>query len=58
MGLPAERIPTLALGAHMKLGRLAKDTIQQIGEPIEKWAQNYEWPPKLEGNLIATKQVA
>lgn len=58
MGLPADRIPTLALGAHMKLGRLAKDAIQQIGEPIEKWAQDYEQPPKFANLLIAEKQVA
>ncbi len=52
MKLPAERISTLVLGAHMKLGRMAEADIPQIGEPIEKWAQAYEWPPKLEMQLL------
>src|SRR4029079_14208167 len=32
MKLPVERIPTLVLGAQMKLGRIAEADIQQIGE--------------------------
>jgi uncharacterized protein (DUF362 family) len=58
MKLPAERIPTLVLGAQMKLGRLAEAEIPQIGEPIEKWAQAYEWPPKVEQFLIKDKSAA
>ena len=42
----------------MKLGRLAEAEIPQIGEPIEKWAQAYEWPPGIEGFLIKAKGAA
>jgi uncharacterized protein (DUF362 family) len=58
MKLPTERIPTLFLGAQMKLGRLAADTIQQIGDPIEKWAQAFEWPPQLEKHLVKASGAA
>jgi uncharacterized protein (DUF362 family) len=58
MELPVERIPTLVLGAEMKLGRIAESEIQQIGEPIEKWAQAYEWPPMLEKQLIPANSAA
>ncbi|HJZ93510.1 MAG TPA: DUF362 domain-containing protein [Gemmataceae bacterium] len=58
MKLPAERIPTLVLGARMKLGRLAEAEIPQIGDSISKWAQPYEWPPQLEKLLIPAKAVA
>lgn len=54
MKLPVERIPTLRLGEHMKLGRLAEAVIPQLGEPIEKLAQTFEWPPKLETMLLKT----
>jgi uncharacterized protein (DUF362 family) len=58
MKLPPERIPTLALGEHMKLGRLAEAAIPQIGEPIEKWAQAYAWPPKIEKLLLPARGAA
>ena len=58
MKLPVERIPTLVLGAEMKLGRVAEADIPQIGEPIEKCAQAYEWPPKLEKQLMPAKGAA
>jgi uncharacterized protein (DUF362 family) len=58
MKLPVERIPTLMLGAELKLGRVAEAEIQQIGEPIEKLAQAYEWPPKLERQLLPAKGAA
>jgi uncharacterized protein (DUF362 family) len=58
MKLPAERLPTLVLGAQMKLGRLSEAEIPQIGEPIEKWAQAYEWPPQMERLLMPAKSVA
>jgi len=56
--LPVERIPTLMLGAELKLGRVTAAEIPQIGEPIEKLAQVYEWPPKLEKQLLPVKGVA
>lgn len=52
MKLPAERIPTLVLADRVKLGRLAEATIQQVGESIESMAQEYEWPPQLEKQLM------
>ena len=58
MKLPVERIPTLVLGAEMKLGRLAEADIPQIGEPIEKLAQAFEWPPQLEKQLLPAKGAA
>lgn len=58
MRLPAERIPTLVLGERMKLGRLAEAAIPQIGDPIEKWAQAYEWPPQLEKQLVPERGAA
>jgi uncharacterized protein (DUF362 family) len=58
MKLPAERVPTLALGAELKLGRLAEAEIPQIGEPIEKWAQAYEWPPQIEKWLLPARGAA
>jgi uncharacterized protein (DUF362 family) len=58
MKLPAERIPTLALGAMTKLGRLAEADIPQIGEAVEKHALAYEWPPKLEKLLMPVKAAA
>lgn len=57
MKLPTERIPTLLLGEQMKLGRLREAEIPQIGEPIEKWAQAYEWPPKIESQLMPEKKA-
>jgi uncharacterized protein (DUF362 family) len=58
MKLPVERIPTLVLGAEMKLGRIAEADIQQIGEPIDRWAQAFEWPPQLEKQLLPVKGAA
>ena len=58
MKLPVERIATLRLGEHMKLGRLAESAIPQLGEPIEKLAQAFEWPPKLETMLLPVKDAA
>jgi uncharacterized protein (DUF362 family) len=58
MKLPVERIPTIRLGAQMKLGRWSENEIPQIGESIEKLAQPYEWPPQLERQLIPAKDVA
>ena len=52
MGLPAERVPTLAMGAYKKLGRINEADIPQIGEPIAKLAQAFEWPPKIEKLLM------
>jgi hypothetical protein len=42
----------------MKLGRLAEAAIPQIGDPIEKWAQAYEWPPQLETQLVPVRGAA
>jgi uncharacterized protein (DUF362 family) len=58
MKLPVERIPTLVLGSAMKLGRMAERDIEQLGEPIEAVAQPFEWPPKLEKQLIPAKGAA
>jgi uncharacterized protein (DUF362 family) len=58
MGLPAKRITHLALGAHKKLGRLAADEIQQIGDPIGELAQKFATPPRFEKTLLPVDQPA
>jgi uncharacterized protein (DUF362 family) len=57
IGLPPERVPTLMLGAHKKLGRLFEAQIEQIGEPIAKFAQQFEMPPKIETMLMPVPAV-
>jgi uncharacterized protein (DUF362 family) len=52
MGLPAERIPHLALGAVKKLGRIKEAEIEQIGEPIAALAQEFARPPYFERGLM------
>ena len=52
MKLPAERLPTLYLGAMMKLGRLAEADIPQIGESIASMALDYARPPKFESLMM------
>ena len=47
---PPERVPTLMLGAHKKLGRITEALIPQIGEPISRFAQQFEMPPKIENS--------
>lgn len=52
MQLPAERIPTLALGAFKKLGVLAESQIPQLGESIAEVCQPFAPPPQWEQLLI------
>ena len=52
MGLPAERIETLALGAHKKLGRIKEAEIPQLGESIATLKQDFAPPPKFESILM------
>jgi uncharacterized protein (DUF362 family) len=52
MGLPAERIAHLALGAQKKLGRLDAVRIEQIGEPVEALARTFATPPRYEKLLL------
>lgn len=58
IGLPPERVPTLALGAMKKLGRIKEEEIPQIGEPIAKLAQTFEMPPKIEKQLVPVPKTA
>ena len=58
MGLPAERIGHLALGAEKRLGRLAADRIEQIGEPIAALAQTFAPPPGHEKLLLPVTRSA
>jgi len=48
MGLPAERIVHIALGAHKRLGRIKAEEIEQVGEAIAVLAQDFELPPRFE----------
>ncbi len=52
MGLPAERIVHLALGAHKKLGRLKEAEIEQLGEAIASLAQPFAPPPRFDKLLM------
>jgi uncharacterized protein (DUF362 family) len=58
MGLPADRIAHLALGAHKKLGRLAADQIEQIGEAIAAMAVSFAPPPRIEKVLLPVAKSA
>jgi uncharacterized protein (DUF362 family) len=58
MGLPAERIAHVALGAHKKLGRLDADKIEQLGEPIAALAQTFAPPPRFEKILLPVEKSA
>jgi uncharacterized protein (DUF362 family) len=53
MKLPAERIVTLAMAAHKRLGRLNLSDIPMLGESIDSMAQAFEPPPKFETLLMA-----
>ncbi len=52
MKLPPERVPTLVLAAEKRLGHLAADTIQQLGESIASLATAFELPPGVEKQLM------
>jgi uncharacterized protein (DUF362 family) len=58
MGLPAERIAHVALGAHKKLGRLDVEKIEQIGEPIASLAQPFAPPPRFDKILLPQEKSA
>jgi uncharacterized protein (DUF362 family) len=58
MGLPAERIPHLALGAAKKLGRIDAAAIEQVGESIATLAQSFATPPKFDKVLLPTARPA
>jgi hypothetical protein len=58
MGLPAERIAHVALGAHKKLGRLDADKIEQLGEPIAALAQAFAPPPRFDKILLPVEKSA
>jgi len=49
MGLAADLVPYLILGAHKKLGRLRSEEIPQLGESIASLAQHFETVPHLDG---------
>ncbi len=48
MGLPAERIGHIMLGANKKLGRMGPNGVEYLGAPIESLAKKYELPPRFE----------
>ena len=52
MRLPPERVPTLVLAAHKRLGLLAEAAIPQLGLPVAELAQAFVWPPKIENQLL------
>jgi uncharacterized protein (DUF362 family) len=58
MGLPAERVAHLALGAIKKLGRIDADKIEQIGEPIAALAQAFALPPRADKILVPVEKSA
>jgi uncharacterized protein (DUF362 family) len=52
MGLPAERIAHLALGAMKRLGRLQEAEIAQLGEAVAALAQPFAPPPRFDKLLL------
>ena len=58
MGLPAERIPTLALAAMKRLGQLKQEMISQLGESVGAFAQSFERPPGIEKLLMPEPATA
>jgi uncharacterized protein (DUF362 family) len=58
MGVTPERVPTLVLGAQNRVGRLAEAEIPQVGEPVAAHAQQFEWPPQVEEQLIPVPTIA
>lgn len=52
MELPADRIETLALGAHKRLGRIKEAEIPQLGESIASLSKPFAPPPKFEKLLM------
>jgi len=58
MQLPPERLPTLVLAALKRLGRLKEADIPQLGEPIAALATPFEWPPRIEEQLLSVEKAA
>ena len=58
MKLPPERLPTLMLAAHKRLGHVRDAMIPQLGEPIAALAQAFALPPKVEKQLLPEPQPA
>jgi uncharacterized protein (DUF362 family) len=52
MGLPADRITHLALGAFKRLGRIQEAEITQLGEAIARLATPFVQPPNFEKFLM------
>ncbi|QDU20507.1 DUF362 domain-containing protein [Urbifossiella limnaea] len=58
MHLPPERVPTLVLAALKRLGRLKEADIPQLGVPIAALATPFEWPPRIEEQLLTVEKAA
>jgi uncharacterized protein (DUF362 family) len=52
MGLPADRITHLALGAYKKLGRITEAEITQLGETVASLVTPFALPPNFEKFLM------
>jgi len=57
MKLPVERIPTIVLAHHKRLGNIVEEKIPQLGESIASLAQRFEPPPGIEKQLIPPDKV-
>ncbi len=57
MKLPVERITTIVLAHHKRLGNIREDKIPQLGESIASLAQRFEPPPGIEKQLIPPDKV-
>ncbi len=58
MQMPPERVPTLVMAAHKKLGHLREELIPQLGEPIAAVSTPFEWPPQVERHLLTEEEAA
>jgi uncharacterized protein (DUF362 family) len=57
MGIPPERLPTLALAEQKRVGNRKEPLIPQLGEPIAALAQRFEPPPGIEGQMIPVERL-
>jgi uncharacterized protein (DUF362 family) len=56
MKLPPERLPTLMLANHKRLGNIREELIPQLGEPVAALATAFELPPKVDKQLLPAPQ--
>lgn len=57
MQFPPQRIPTLVMAAHKRLGNIREELIPQIGVRIVDVTTKFEWPPQVERYLFTEEEA-